>query len=170
MNRVSRPALRGSILGTLLRLWNPVMRRILESPVHWPLSRWFAVLAWTGRKSGRRYSTPVAYLREGSTVWVTTGDRWWRNLIDGAPVRIRVAGRWRDARGTPVTDLAYSFAMHARLFREHPWFRWLSGIPGDRAGGADPQALDQALRSGRVLVRIDLDVPSPGDGIPVDHP
>ena len=46
--------------------------------------------------------------------------------------------------------------MHARLFREHPRFRWLSGIPGDGAGGADPQALDQALRSGRVLVRIDL--------------
>ena len=156
MNRVSRPALRGSLLGTLLRFWNPVMRRILESPIHWPLSRWFAVLTWTGRRSGRRYSTPIAYLREGATVWVTTGDRWWRNLVHGAPLRIRVAGRWRDARGTPVTDLADSTATHARLLREHAWFRWLSGIPGDRAGGADPQALDKALRSGRVLVRIDL--------------
>ena len=28
MSRVGRPALRGSFLGTLLRLWNPVMRRI----------------------------------------------------------------------------------------------------------------------------------------------
>src|SRR6185436_13917250 len=80
MNRVSRPALRGSFLGSLLRVWNPVMRGILESPIHWPLSRWFAVLTWTGRKSGRRYSTPIAYVREGTTVWVTTGDRWWRNL------------------------------------------------------------------------------------------
>jgi hypothetical protein len=156
MSRVSRPALRGSLLGTLLRVWNPVMRRILESPIHWPLSRWFAVLSWSGRRSGRRYTTPISYVREGSTVWVTSGDRWWRNLIDGAPVRIRVAGRWRDALGTPITDLAESTATHARLFREHAWFRWLSGIPGDRAGGADPQALYQALRSGRVLVRIDL--------------
>ena len=156
MNRVSRPALRGSLLGMLLRLWNPVMRRILESPIHWPWSGWFAVLAWTGRRSGRGYSTPIAYVREGSTVWVTTGDRWWRNLVDGAPVRITVAGRWRDARGTPVTDLADSTITHARLFREHAWFRWLSGLPGGRAGGADPAALDQALRSGRVLVRIDL--------------
>ena len=170
MNRVSRPALRGSLLGMVLRLWNPVMRRVLESPIHWPLSRWFAVLAWTGRRSGRIYSTPIAYVREGPKVWVTTGDRWWRNLDDGAPVRIRVAGRWRDARGTPVTDLADSSVTHARLFREHAWFRWLSGVPGDRAGGADPQALDKALRSGRVLVRIDLPRRSPRDGVPVDHP
>ena len=88
-------------------------------------------------------------------MWVTTGDRWSRNLEGGAPVRIRVSGRWRDARGMPITDPAESSGTHARLFREHPWFRWLSGIPGAR-GGADPQALDQAVRSGRVLVRIDL--------------
>ena len=171
MNRVSRPALRGSLLGTLLRLWNPVMRRILESPIHWPLSRWFAVLTWTGRKSGRRYSTPIAYLREGSTVWVTTGDRWWRNLVDGAPVRIRVAGRWRDARGTPVTDLADSTVTHARLFREHAWFRWLSGSPEAGQAGPIRQALDQALRSGRVLVRIDLVRSDHQEtGVPVNHP
>ncbi|MBA3689675.1 MAG: hypothetical protein H0W81_12760 [Chloroflexi bacterium] len=78
MSRVSAPALRGTLLGALLRLWNPLMRRLLDSPVHWPLSRWFAVLAWSGRRTGRRYSTPVSYVREGTTAYVTTGDRWWR--------------------------------------------------------------------------------------------
>ena len=156
MSRVSRPALRGSLLGTILRLWNPAMRRILESPIHWPLSRWFAILSWTGRKSGRRYTTPISYIREDSTAWVTTGDRWWRNLSAGAPVRMRVAGRWHDATAKVVTDRAESLAIHERLFREHAWFRWLSGIPGHRSGGAQPGAVDRALRSGRVLVRIDL--------------
>ena len=132
------------------------MRRILESPVHWPLSRWFAVLSWTGRKSGRRYTTPVSYVREGSTVWITTGDKWWHNLTDSAPVGMRLAGRWRDGEGIAVTGHAESLATHQRLFREHAWFRWLSGIPGHRSGGADPDALDRALRSGRVLVRVDL--------------
>ena len=126
------------------------MRQILESPVHWPLSRWFAVLAWTGRKTGRQYSTPVSYIREGSTAWVTTGDRWWRNLIDGAPVRMRVAGRWVEAQGSVVADHDESLATHERLLREHGWFRWLSGIPNERG------ATDLALSSGRVLVRIDL--------------
>ena len=154
MNRVSRPALRGSFLGTLLRLWNPVMRGILESPIHWPLSRWFAILAWTGRKSGRRYSTPIAYLPKARRM----GPR--RPLVAEprrrCPGPNQVAGRWHDARGSPVTDLADSTVTHARLFREHAWFRWLSGIPGDKAGGADPESLDKALRLGRVLVRIDL--------------
>ena len=155
MSRVTRPALRGSLLGTLLHLWNPVMRRLLNSRAHWPLSRWFAVLSWTGRKSGRQYSTPVSYVRDGSSAYVTTGDRWWHNLTGGAPVRVRISGHWLEGIGVPVRN-AESRTEHERLFREHPWFRWLSGIPGDGRGGPDRVALDRALGSGRVLVRIEL--------------
>jgi hypothetical protein len=140
----------------MLRLWNPVMRGILESPIHWPLSRWFAVLAWTGRKTGRRHSTPVSFVREGPIVWVTTGDRWWRYVVRDAQVQLRLAGRLRDVRVTVVDDDGASASTHHRLFRKHAWFRLLSGIPGDGSGGADPEAVERALRSGRVLVRIDL--------------
>ena len=161
MSRASAPALRGTALGTVLRLWNPVMRRLLDSPVHWPLSRWFAVLAWRGRKTGRRYSSLVSYVREGSAVFVTTGDRWWRNLTGGAPVRIRIAGRWQRAAAEPLLDSAESRAEHERLFREHPWFRRLAGIPKGRDGGPDPTAIAQAVASGRVLVRIQLGPQNP---------
>lgn len=156
MNRVTRPALRGSILGTILRLLNPIVKFLLASPLHWPLSRWFAIVAWTGRKSGRRYSTPVSYLREDSVVWVTTGDRWWRNLDGGVPVGIRIGGRWREASAAPIVGPIESQSTHERLLRAHPWFRWLSGIPRDRSGGPDPEALRHALDAGRVLVRFDL--------------
>lgn len=156
MSRVTRPALRGTLLGTALRLMNPVMRAVLGSPLHWPLSRWFMILAWTGRKSGKRYSTPVSYVREDDTTWVTTGDRWWRNLEGGAPVAVRISGRWREGSGAPLTDRDESQREHDRLFRAHPWFRWLSGIPGDRSGGTDLEALERALAAGRVLVRIGL--------------
>jgi F420H(2)-dependent quinone reductase len=156
VNRVARPALRGSPLGAILRLLNPALQVLLNSPLHWPLSRWFAILVWTGRKSGRRYSTPVSYVREDDIVWVTTGDRWWRNLRDGAPVMVRIAGRWREAVGAPVTDASGSQRVHERLFRAHGWFRRLSGIPGDQTGGPDRIALDRALAAGRVLVGIRL--------------
>ena len=155
MSRSSAPALRGTALGTLLRLLNPFMRWLLASPVHWPLSRWFAVLAWKGSKSGRDYSTPVSFVREGTTAYVTTGDRWWRNLDDGAPVRMRVAGRWYAATAVPVTDHAQSRTEHERLFREHWWFRVLAGIPRGRGGGPDPAAVKRAIAAGRVLVRIE---------------
>lgn len=132
------------------------MRALLGSPMHWPLSRWFAVLSWTGRRSGRHYTTPVSYVREGSTIWLTTGDRWWHNLTDAAPIAIRIRGRWHDGLGRAETDRVESHREHERLFRQHPWFRRLAGIPGVRGGGPDPDALDLALAAGRVLVRIDL--------------
>lgn len=156
MSRASTPALRGTLLGTLLRLWNPVMRRLLDSPVHWPLSRWFAVLAWRGRKTGRRYSTPVSYVREGGTAFVTTGDAWWRNLEGGAPVAMRIAGRWHTGSALPLLDAADSHAEHERLFRLHPWVRRLAGIPAEPDGGPDADELARAIAAGRVLVRIQL--------------
>jgi hypothetical protein len=156
MNRVTRPALRGSLLGALLRVWNPVMKLILRSPLHWLLSRWFAVVSWTGRKSGRHYSTPVSYVMDSGAVNVTTGDRWWHNVEGGRSVDLRLHGRRRRATATPITDRGASSEGHRRLFREHPWFRVLSGVPGDGHGGADPDALDQAIAAGRVLVRIDV--------------
>ncbi len=157
MSRVSAPALHGTLLGTLLQALNPLMRRLLDSPLHWPLSRWFAVLAWNGRKTGRRYSTPVSCVHEGTTAYVTTGDRWWRNLTGGAPVTICLGGRWRQGKALPLLDLAESRAEHERLFRDHPWFRLLAGIPAARASNPDSSALDRAIAAGRVLVRIDLE-------------
>ncbi len=157
MSRVSAPAVRGTLLGALLRLWNPLMRRLIDSPLHWPLSRWFAVLAWTGRKTGRRYSTPVSYVRDGRTAYVTTGDRWWRNLTGGARVAMRSAGRWQEGTAVPLTDPADCRAEHERLFREHTWFRLLAGIPRGKDGGPDPVAVDRAVMAGRVLVRIELE-------------
>jgi F420H(2)-dependent quinone reductase len=156
VSRVTKPALRGSWLGAVLGALNPIIRVLLSSPVHWPLSRWFAILSWTGRRSGKPYSTPVSYVQDGSTAWITTGDKWWRNLSDGAPVSMRIGGRWHDARGVAITDRASSCAEHQRLFREHPWFRWLSGIPA-ADGEPDTRAIDRALEAGRTLVRVDLE-------------
>jgi hypothetical protein len=175
MSRASARKLRGTLLGALLRLWNPVMRRLLDSPVHWPFSRWFAVLAWSGRKTGRNYSTPVSYVREGGTVFVTTGDRWWRNLSGGAPVAMRIAGRRRHGSAEPIMDAAANRAEHERLFRDHPWFRRLAGIPKGRDGSPDSTAIDRAVAAGRVLVRIQLEgesvaraKPDESDGLRAD--
>ena len=156
MSRVTNPALSGSLLGTVLRALNPIVRVLLQSPLHWPLSRWFAILAWTGRRSGRRYSTPVSYVREGSTAWITTGDNWWHNLSGGAPVTMRIGGQWRSGQGVAITDRAASRTEHQRLFREHAWFRRLSGIPVAPDGEPEARAIDRAVEAGRTLVRVDL--------------
>lgn len=162
MGRVDSPALHGTLLGRLLRLWNPVMRRLLDSRLHWPLSRWFLLVSWAGRRTGILYTTPASYVRDASSIFLTTGDRWWRNLVDSDAVRIRLAGRWVSARAMRITDPEESRREHDRLFRLHPWYRRLAGIPTTTARKSDPAVLARSIAAGRTLVRIELSPP----GIP----
>jgi hypothetical protein len=157
VGRVTSPKLRGTWLGTLLRLINPVLKWLLASPFHPLLSRFFMLLGWTGRKTGRGYTTPVSYVREGDRVFVSTGDRWWRNLVDGGPVRLLIAGRSWTGTATPLTDREECIAVHASLFRERPFFRRLAGLPAAPGGGAYPTDVARAVDAGRMLVRVELD-------------
>ena len=49
----------------------------------------------TGCKTGKKYTTPVGYYRDGDSLWVISSrDRtWWRNLIGGADVEMRIRGK-----------------------------------------------------------------------------
>jgi hypothetical protein len=131
------------------------MKRILTSPLHWPLSRWFAVIEWTGRKSGNRYATPVAYLTLGSETWVTTGDRWWLNLAERPNVRIWLSGARRDALAEPVLDQAESVRLHAKVFQAKPFLARLAGLPARPTSSQ----IEQSVGAGRVLVRVSVTAP-----------
>ena len=52
-----------------------------------------------GRKTGRIYTTPVNYMLDGNVVTaVSNRDRtWWRNIGDGAAVKLRI--RAKDLSG-----------------------------------------------------------------------
>ena len=153
MSRVDSPALKGTWLGRLLGAWNPIMKRLLTSPLHWPLSRWFAVIEWTGRKSGKRYATPVAYLSQGNETWVTTGDRWWRNLAERPNVRIWVRGARRDGLAEPVLDQAEIRAIARHDVPGEAVLRSAGGLPAEPT----TSEIEQSVRAGRVLVRVSLD-------------
>jgi len=53
----------------------------------------------TGCKSGKKYSTPVGFYREGDTLWVISNrDRtWWRNVRNGANVSLLLNGKTMGA-------------------------------------------------------------------------
>ncbi|HKP88609.1 MAG TPA: nitroreductase/quinone reductase family protein [Thermoleophilaceae bacterium] len=88
---------------------NRAVRGILRSPLHGLLSRRLALIAVTGRRSGRVYTIPVGYSRDGDLVTIGVGwpDRkvWWRNLRDGAPVRIRLRGVDRSGQARAHGDV-----------------------------------------------------------------
>jgi F420H(2)-dependent quinone reductase len=78
------------------RVVNPVVRAVLRSPAHGLLSGHLALLTVTGRRSGRTFTFPVGYHRDGERVTIGVDwperKRWWRNLSEPAPVEIWLAG------------------------------------------------------------------------------
>ena len=83
----------------LQKLYNPIVAAILRSPLHAAMSNSTMLLTFSGRKSGRTYTTPVNYVRDGDELLVvgSRGHSWWKNLRGAAVVSVRV--RRRKMRG-----------------------------------------------------------------------
>ena len=90
------------------RAINPLVRLVLRSPAHGLLSGHLALLSVTGRRSGRTFTFPVGYDRDGDRVTVGVDwperKRWWRNLLEPAPVEIWLAGVRRTGTGQARGD------------------------------------------------------------------
>jgi len=52
------------------------------------------LITFTGRRSGKVFTTPVRYIETASTVrcFTSAENQWWRNLRGGADVILRVNG------------------------------------------------------------------------------
>ncbi|MBI5030194.1 MAG: nitroreductase family deazaflavin-dependent oxidoreductase [Chloroflexi bacterium] len=87
---------------SLNQIGNQFVKAILCSPLHGLLSRSFVVLTLTGRKSGKAYSTPVNYQRQGNILRIVSfrNRTWWRNLRGGAPLIVRLNGREVEGWGS----------------------------------------------------------------------
>jgi hypothetical protein len=76
----------------LFKIINPMMSFLLRSPLHSVLSDSLMLITFTGRKSGKRFTTPVRYIKKGDTVRCFTAaeNQWWRNLREGARVSLLI--------------------------------------------------------------------------------
>lgn len=133
-------------------LANTMPRAILSSPLHPLMSRHTMLLSFHGHTSGRRYTTPVAYLQQGDEIVSTTDSPWWKNLRGGAPVTVRVKGRSRAGVGQAVTDPAEARSILAALVAHQRSYARLARVPT----GLDGPDLDRAVAEGRVGIRIQL--------------
>ena len=78
----------------LFKFINPMMALLLRSPLHFVVSGSLLLITFVGKRSGRSYTTPLRYVRDGATVrcFSSRNTRWWRNLVGGAEVRLRIRG------------------------------------------------------------------------------
>lgn len=80
---------------TYYRVVNPLVTAVLGSPFHRLLSSNTLILHFRGRRSGRRYRTPLSYHERHGILHCFAGvdHRWWRNLEAGEPVEVTLRGR-----------------------------------------------------------------------------
>ncbi len=127
---------------------NRTMKLILRSPVHGMVSKSILLITFTGRKSGKTYSTPVSYSQFGDQVHIFTHGMWWKNLRNGAPVTLRLRGQ--DLQGLPdlVTDdkQAITVGLTEHL-RKVPSDARYYGVTFDEQGNPRTDEVEKAVQS-----------------------
>ncbi|MFG2045572.1 hypothetical protein [Dactylosporangium sp. NPDC048998] len=94
----------------------------LRSSPRWGrlVSRRLTVVTYTGRRSGRRFSTPVGYRRAGDTVTIGVqlpdAKVWWRNFLDeGGPISLELDGADRTGHAVARRDERGRVSVTVRL-------------------------------------------------------
>ena len=100
---------------------NDFMSWVLRSSFHGMLSNGMMLITVTGRKTGKKYTTPVGYYRENGYLWVITSrDRtWWKNLQGGADVSLLL--KRQPMTAFAETELAQS-SIEARM---HEYLKYI---------------------------------------------
>lgn len=77
---------------------NLVVSGVLRSPLHRLLSGSTGLLRYTGRRSGRRFVTPVQYCEHGTDLLVLVGHAeaktWWQNFRTDYDLDLLVRRTW----------------------------------------------------------------------------
>ena len=142
----------------LYRVINPVVKKILRSSLHGVLSQNTLLLEFTGRKSGRKLSTPVSYHSSDGIAHCFTRKSfvWWKNLNSGEAVYVTIKGERHlvnpevEAENSEIKGQALRHFLRA-VPRDAPH----SGVSLDTNG--DPSVDDiQRVVSNMVYVRLPL--------------
>lgn len=101
---------------------NFFIKAIVNSPLHSMLGERFAVITFTGRKTGKTYAIPVNVTPIAGILTVVSlrGRTWWRNLRGGRMLRLRRNGSRLEVRAETVESPEAVTAGLAAHFRQFP--------------------------------------------------
>ena len=139
---------------------NPVCTAILRSPFHWLLSPALVLITVTGRKTGRRYTIPVAYHQMADAIVIPVGEAprkmWWRNYRTPGPIELRLRGRCLTGTAEVVPPETAEFRQRFEAaFRRAGFVARILGIDWNpNTGLTDTQV--QHLGAGAALVRVSV--------------
>ncbi|MBT4520294.1 MAG: nitroreductase family deazaflavin-dependent oxidoreductase [Halieaceae bacterium] len=87
-------------------LFNKAITWMLRSPLHGLVSKDMMLITVSGRKTGKQYTIPVSYARDGDLV-ICSADRsrgWWKNVRSGETVTMQLRGKKVPGRATVIAD------------------------------------------------------------------
>ncbi len=127
---------------------NRGMKLVLRSPAHGMVSKTVLLITFTGRKSGKTYTTPVDYSQDGDQVTIFTHADWWKNLRGGAAVTLRIRGRELQGLAEPVAEdkraIAAGLAAH---LRKVPSDARYYGVTFDESGNPRSEEVEKAVQT-----------------------
>lgn len=143
----------------LLKLGTPLVRMILGSPLHRMLDDGLLVLHLTGRKTGRRYDIPVAYvdMDMGGEFTAVAAGRWRMNLRGGADVEVTLRGGLHPMRALLVEDPAAVAVSYQAMIGRIGWKKAQRRLGISLPAGRVPTALqlkDAALMYGWSVITL----------------
>ena len=135
---------------------NSAMKFVLRSPAHGVVSKSILLITFTGRKTGKIYTTPVSYSQSDDQVTVFTHAAWWKNLLVQAPVTLRLRGRQLQGLAEPVAaDKQTVAAGLMEHLRKVPSDAGFYGVTFDDHKNPRPEEVAKAAQT-VVMIRIRL--------------
>jgi hypothetical protein len=141
----------------LYKIINPTLKAVLHSPLHSRISNRLIVLRFKGRKSGKQFSIPVAYVLSGNTIRLATQSPWYKNFAGGAPVEVRLRGQERNGVAELISDEAGLREHFQVMLPDSPQLSQIIGVILNQDGTVNEESLARARQDGFVGVRIKLD-------------
>ncbi len=150
-----------------MRSWDwtpsPFMNRMmtiwLRTPgLHRMLSGSMLLLTFTGRKSGKRYTIPVGYTREGDCLTIVTKRfrGWWHNFENPVPIQVQIHRKTVHAEAQAITDEATITPVFAHILTQEPRQASFYGLTMSAQGKPD---IDQvrAIAPKLVVIQVTLE-------------
>lgn len=136
---------------------NPTAKVILRSPLHRVMSRRLMLITFPGRRSGKHYTTPISYVQQGHTLLLGVGGPWWKNLLGGVPVQVRLRGKTYAGRAEAWGDEASMTRVYRTILAHNPTQARFMGITATADGQPASHDIQRALQRGAAVVEISLD-------------
>ena len=136
---------------------NWFMSWLLHSPFHRLISGSILLITYNGRRSGKEFTAPLNYVRDGNTLWVTSvrSRRWWRNFREEWPIQVLLQRVEIEGIGLAISEPEQLSQAFIEFFRLAPANARFFKVNLEDGGTPIQEDLDRIVAE-RVLVRIQI--------------